>query len=102
MDAPFAVSLQIQRLHCTFARRMAGSGQQWQKVVGVALTVAEPEHPELRTAAGWLTLCLLVRAPAGEGAAARNAEARRLCDEFGFDWAERQATARHYPITPAA
>ena len=39
MDAPFAVSLQIQHLHCTFARRMAGSGQQWQKVVGVALTL---------------------------------------------------------------
>ena len=38
MDAHFAVSFQIQHLHRTFARRMAGSGQQWQEGVGVALT----------------------------------------------------------------
>ena len=45
---------------------------------------------------------LLVRAAAGEEAAAREAEARRLCEEFGFDWAERQATARRYPYTRPA
>ena len=66
-----------------------------------AAYVAEPEHPELGLAAGWLTLCLLVRAAAGEDAAAREAEARRLADEFGLDWAEMQATARQYPYTPA-
>ena len=46
-----------------------------------AAYVAEPEHPELRTAAGWLISCLLVRAAAGEEAEANEAEARRLCDE---------------------
>ena len=65
-----------------------------------AAYVAEPEHEDLRDAAGWLTCCLLVRAAAGEEAAARKAEARRLCEEFGLDWAETQATARQYPYTP--
>ena len=65
-----------------------------------AAYVAEPEHPDLRDAAGWLISCLLVRAAAGEDAAANEAEARRLCDEFGLDWAERQAKARQYPTRP--
>ena len=62
--------------------------------------MAEPDHPQLRTAAGWLTLCLLVRATAGQDAARREAEARKLCCDFGLDWAERQAKARHYPPSP--
>ena len=40
MDAHFAVSLQSQNLRDTASRRMPGSNQQWQKGVGVALTVA--------------------------------------------------------------
>ena len=57
MDAHFAVSFQIQHLHRTFARRMAVAGQQWQEVVGVALTsvhvlslerpAAQINHPHL-------------------------------------------------------
>jgi uncharacterized protein (DUF1501 family) len=39
MDAHFAVSFQIQHLHRTFEPRMAVSGQKWQEVVGVALTI---------------------------------------------------------------
>jgi hypothetical protein len=66
-----------------------------------AAFVSEPDHPQLRNAAAWLTLCLLVRAAAGAEAARREAEARKLCDEFGLDWAEEQATARHYPQPPA-
>jgi len=38
MDAHFAVSLQSQTLRCISAPSMAGSDQQWQEVVGVALT----------------------------------------------------------------
>ncbi len=38
MDAHFAVGLQIQNLRPACAQRMARSGQQWQQVVGVALT----------------------------------------------------------------
>ncbi len=39
MDAHFAVSLQIQTLRCTCARRMLASGQKWQEGIGVALTI---------------------------------------------------------------
>jgi len=39
MDAYFAVALQSQTLRCISARSMAGSDQQWQEVLGVALTV---------------------------------------------------------------
>ena len=38
MDAHFAVSLQSQTLRCISAPSTAGSDQQWQEVVGVALT----------------------------------------------------------------
>ena len=38
MDAHFAVSLQIQHLRCTCARRMLASDQKWQEGSGVALT----------------------------------------------------------------
>ncbi|WP_179141888.1 tetratricopeptide repeat protein [Salibaculum halophilum] len=62
---------------------------------------AEPDHPDLRTSAGWLISCLLVRAAAGQDTTRCQKEARALADEFGLDWAERQATARHYPQPPA-
>jgi hypothetical protein len=62
---------------------------------------AEPDHPDLRNAASWLTLCLVVRAAAGQDAARREAEARALADDFGLDWAEEQAKARRYPHPPA-
>lgn len=65
-----------------------------------AAYVEEPQHPELRTAAGWLISCLLVRAAAGENAGLREMQARQLAEEFGFDWAERQAKARDYDYTP--
>jgi hypothetical protein len=38
MDALFDVSFQVQHLRRTSARRMAGSVQERQQVVGVALT----------------------------------------------------------------
>ena len=46
MDAHFAVSLQSQTLRCISAPSMAGSDQQWQEVVGVALT-GYPAEPYL-------------------------------------------------------
>ena len=61
---------------------------------------AEPDHPDLRTAAGWLTRCLLVRAAAGQDTARHEAEARALADEFGLDWATMQAEAGHYSHPP--
>jgi hypothetical protein len=66
-----------------------------------AAFVAEPDHPNLRLAAFWLISCLLVRAAAGQDAAHREAAARKLCDDFGLDWAEEQATARRYINPPA-
>ncbi|WP_101069249.1 tetratricopeptide repeat protein [Roseovarius salinarum] len=66
-----------------------------------AAFVAEPDHPDLRNAASWLISYLLVRAAAGADAERREAEARALADEFGLDWAERQATARQYIHPPA-
>lgn len=63
--------------------------------------VAEPEHPELRTAASWLMSCLLVRAAAGQDTARRESAARALADDFGLDWADEQAKARRYPQPPA-
>lgn len=65
-----------------------------------AAYVEEPQHPELRLAAGWLIRCLLVRAAAGENAGLREMQARQLAEEFGFDWEERQAKARDYDYTP--
>ena len=47
MDAHFAVSLQIQFLRRTCVRRMTGSGQKWQKGVGVALTETLTPGPVL-------------------------------------------------------
>ena len=42
MDAHSVVSLQIQHLRCTCARRMLASDQKWQKGIGVALTSKNP------------------------------------------------------------
>lgn len=67
-----------------------------------AAYVVEPQHPELRIAAGWLISCLLVLAVAEEDAARRRVEARALADEFGFDWAECEAKAAQYPYDPKA
>jgi hypothetical protein len=65
-----------------------------------AAFVEEPQHPELRLAAGWLIRCLLVRAAAGENAGLREMQARQLAEEFGFDWETEQAKARNYDYTP--
>lgn len=67
-----------------------------------AAFVAEPDHPELRIAAGWLISCLLVRAAAAENRKAKTAAARNLCAEFGLDWQERLETVNRYPYTPRA
>ena len=47
MDAHSVVSLQIQHLRCTCARRMLASDQKWQKGIGVALTSIN-DVPEIR------------------------------------------------------
>ena len=65
-----------------------------------AAFVEEPQHPELRLAADWLIRCLLVRAAAGENVGLREMQARQLAEEFGIDWAERQAEARQLNYTP--
>ena len=67
-----------------------------------AVYAAQPRHPDIRNAADWLIACLLVRARAGEDAGARETEARRLCERYGFDFAEQQAIARQVPYTPGA
>jgi tetratricopeptide (TPR) repeat protein len=67
-----------------------------------AVHAERPRHPDTRNAADWLISCLLVRARAGEDTAEHEDEARRLCDRYGFDFAERQAIARQYPYTPGA
>lgn len=62
--------------------------------------IEEPQHPDLRNAAGWLISCLLVRAAAGENREKNEKKARQLAEEFRFDWESAQAKARQYPYTP--
>lgn len=69
----------------------------WQKVF-----TAQPQHPETRNAADWLISCLFVLARAGDDADARRAEARALCDRYGYDFAEREELAKQYPLAPPA
>ncbi len=60
----------------------------------------QPQHPERRNAAGWLIACLLVRARAGVNRGAREAEAKRLSAEYGFDFAEMERLSRQFPDLP--
>ncbi len=57
-------------------------------------------HPEVRSAAGWLVDCLLVRARAEDNRGAREARAKRICAEVGLDFDARAAIAARYPYTP--
>ncbi|WP_299861223.1 toll/interleukin-1 receptor domain-containing protein [uncultured Hoeflea sp.] len=61
---------------------------------------AQPQHPETRNAASWLISCLLVLARAGDDPDARQAGARALCAQYSFDFAEREESARQYPLAP--
>ncbi|MDJ0822621.1 MAG: TIR domain-containing protein [Paracoccaceae bacterium] len=58
------------------------------------------QHPEGKQTAYWLISCLLTRARAGENTGAREARAKQLCKEFGFDFEEMQQEALQYPYTP--
>jgi tetratricopeptide (TPR) repeat protein len=62
--------------------------------------IEAPKHPEIVTTADWLVACLLTRARGGEDAAARQAQARALSDEFGFDYDHYVELAKQYPYTP--
>ena len=61
-----------------------------------------PMHDDRRSAAAWLISCLLVRAGAGEDRRGREAEARALCQRYGFDFEVAKANARRYRYTPGA
>ena len=65
-----------------------------------AVFADQPDHPDRRNAAGWLISCLMVRARQGVNRGMREAEARRLCGQYGFDYDERVAKARDYPDAP--
>ncbi|MFN3260803.1 MAG: tetratricopeptide repeat protein [Pikeienuella sp.] len=62
--------------------------------------VLEPDHPSLKNSASLLILCLLVRARAGVNSGRRVAEAKRLCAEYGFDFAEQERVSHQYPDSP--
>jgi hypothetical protein len=64
----------------------------WRKVFA-----DQPQHPDIRNAADWLIACILVRARAGEDRGGREARAKQLCHEFGFDFAKAQAKALQFP-----
>ena len=61
---------------------------------------AQRRHPVRLEAAATLIMCLVSRAQAGENWGYREMQARQLCDRYGFDFDERQATASQYPRTP--
>lgn len=60
----------------------------------------QPQHPDRRSAAYWLTACLLRRAAAGENRGLREMEARQLCDRYGFEFEEQRALGMKHPYTP--
>ncbi len=84
----------------------AGEAAKAEPLLREALAIREaafaeqPQHPERRTAADWLILCLLVRARAGVNRGVREAEAKRLCAEYGFDFAEMERRSRKFPDSP--
>jgi len=61
---------------------------------------AQPQHPDRRNAAGWLILCLIVRARGGVNRGKRQAEAKMLCDRYGFEYDDMVNTARQFPHAP--
>ena len=61
---------------------------------------AQPQHPDTRLAAGWMISCLLTLARAGDWPESRRAETRALCDQYSFDFAEREEVAKQYPLQP--
>lgn len=84
----------------------AGDVARAEPLLREALTILEtafapqPQHPHRRSAAEWLILCLLVRARAGVNTGLKEAEAKRLCAQYGFDYDERVAHTRTYPDAP--
>lgn len=65
-----------------------------------AVFAAQPQHPERRATAEWLIVCLLTRARARVNRGAREAEAKRLCAQYGFDLEERRRNALQFPAAP--
>ncbi len=73
-----------------------------REALGIRQSVfaAQPQHPYTRAAAGWLISCLTTLARAGDNRDARRAEARELCDRYGYDFAEQEKIARQFPLQP--
>ncbi|WP_394688579.1 tetratricopeptide repeat protein [Hoeflea sp.] len=61
---------------------------------------AQLQHPETHNAADWLISCLLTLARVGDRPGERQAEARALCDQYGYDFAEREERAKQFPLQP--
>lgn len=84
----------------------AGNSARAEPLLRKALAIWEAafadqrQHPDRRDAAEWLISCLLVRARAGINRGAREAEAKRLCAEYGFDFAEMERRSRQFPDSP--
>ncbi len=57
---------------------------------------------EFVATADWLVSGLLTRARVGEDAAVRQAQARALCDEFGFDYDREVEQAKEFSYTPSS
>jgi tetratricopeptide (TPR) repeat protein len=55
--------------------------------------VLKPDHPDLRRAADWLTLCWLVLAQQPGARGLYEAKAKTLCAKHGLDFARQQAQA---------
>lgn len=65
-----------------------------------AVFADQPDHPDRHLSAGWLIACLLVRARQGVNRGRREAEARRLCGQYGYDYDQVVAKARQFPDAP--
>ncbi|QIE54703.1 tetratricopeptide repeat protein [Pikeienuella piscinae] len=85
---------------------MGGAAEKAEPLLREALEIreaafaAQPQHPDRRDAADWLIACLLTRARAGVNRGAKEAEAKRLCAQYGFDFKKRQSNALQYPTAP--
>ncbi|PWV98935.1 NB-ARC domain-containing protein [Hoeflea marina] len=65
--------------------------QLWQNVFA-----AHPQHPNTRDTASWLIPCLVALGLAGDRTADLRAEARALCERYGFDFADMEEIAKQY------
>ncbi len=84
----------------------SGQADQAEPLLEEALQICRnafpeaPKHPNILNTAGWLVSCLLVRATAGENTGLRDAKAKQLCDEFGWDFDDCKQIARQYSYSP--